>query len=98
MSDVRALFLATGCLSEAGLDVLMEAPLGRTPPEVASHISMCPSCQARLLAGHKGPGLPPRGATPTAPPLWRAIAIAAAAVLLLVSILLTLRRLTTPIP
>jgi hypothetical protein len=79
---------ARGCLTDGGLDTLSRAPVGKAPAELAVHLAGCPKCQERmLLAGS------PRGPRKTPPPPWRVWIVVGAALFLLISVLLTLRRL-----
>jgi hypothetical protein len=83
---------ARGHLTEAGLSALAAAPPGRGPKELAAHLASCPRCQERMLAG-TGVDLPARRERREPPPPWRIWAVLGAAVLLLLSILMTIRRL-----
>jgi len=82
---------ARGHLTKAGLTALAAAPLGRGPKELATHLASCPGCQERMLAG-ASVGLPARRQRREPPPPWRIWAVLGAAVLLLLSILMTIRR------
>ena len=86
---------APGCRPAAGLAALRSAAPGAAPAEVAAHLAGCARCQRRLLsdgsplalqAGKKQPAKPP--------PLWRIGLVAAAAVLMVLSVLVTLRWLS----
>lgn len=83
-----ALLDARGCLTDAGLDTLARAPVGQAPAELASHLAACLKCQERLLL--RGA---PRGPKKTPPPPWRVWVVVGAAIFLLISVLVTLRRL-----
>jgi hypothetical protein len=79
---------ARGCLTDAGLETLLRAPVGQAPPELAAHLASCIRCQERLLL--RGA---PRGPRKTPPPPWRVWVVVGAAILMLISVLVTLRRL-----
>jgi len=79
---------ARGCLTDAGLDTLSRAPVGKAPAELAAHLAACPKCQERMLLRGS-----PRGPKKTAPPAWRVWIVVGAALFLLISVLVTLRRL-----
>ncbi len=79
---------ARGCLTDAGLDTLSRAPVGRAPAELAAHLAACQNCQERMLLRGS-----PRGPQKTAPPVWRVWVVVGAALFLLISVLMTLRRL-----
>lgn len=59
---------ARGCLTEAGLRALAQAPAGQAPPELAAHVAACTRCQRRGLglpearAGTRPPPSPARSA------------------------------------
>jgi hypothetical protein len=68
MSDT--LLDSTGHLSAAGLLAFQNAPAGKAPAEVATHIAGCARCQERLLVdGSPGPrpkpGRKPMGLAPS---------------------------------
>ena len=77
-----------GCLTDAGLDTVIRAPVGRAPAERAAHLASCVRCQERLLLRGS-----PRGPRREPPPVWRIWVVVAAAGFLLLSVLVTLRRL-----
>jgi hypothetical protein len=77
-----------GCLTDAGFETLARAPLGQAPAALAAHLSGCVKCQERLLL--RGA---PRGPRRAPPPPWRVWVVVGAAVFLLLSVLVTLRRL-----
>lgn len=89
---MSALTDAKGCLTDAGVAAVQNAPAGRAPAELAAHLSGCALCQDRLLAGGRAALLARKKKEP--PPPWRLAAIVVAALLLVLSILLTLRRLS----
>ncbi len=76
-----------GCLTDEGLDSVARAPVGQAPAELAAHLASCARCQERML--FRGT---PRGPRKTAPPRWRVWVVVGAAILLLLSVLVTLRR------
>src|SRR5687767_3381963 len=94
--DGSALLDSHGCLTSSGLEALKGAPPGQAPPGLAAHLAQCARCQRRLLS-LGGPGAlhagKPRQTAP--PPLWRTLVVVMAALLLLASVLVTLRWLTT---
>jgi hypothetical protein len=81
-------FDARGCLTPAGLARLAAAPPGRAPEALASHLATCGRCQDRMLAR-----LRPAGERRVArrPPLWRALVVVVA-LIVLVLVALTLAR------
>ena len=76
---------ARGCLTDPGFAALDAAPPGLGPPELAAHLVACSRCQRRYLArgGEQGGGIRAVPGTATRPPLWRALLIAAAGLVLL---------------
>jgi hypothetical protein len=87
---VTALRDARGCLSEAGLRALEQAPLGRGPAELVGHVGTCKGCQERLLLRASGSAGPRVRREP--PPLWRTfLALAATLLLALVALAVALR-------
>ncbi len=76
------------CLTDGGLETLLRAPVGKAPAELAGHLAGCPTCQERLLLRGS-----PRGPRKTPPPPWRVWIVVGAALFLLISVLITLRRL-----
>lgn len=80
---------ARGCLTDADLNALARAQVGQAPPELAAHLAACAKCQERLLL--RGA---PRGPKKTPPPPWRVWVVVGAAIFLLISVLVTLRRLS----
>ena len=92
MQDTAALFERQGCLNAAGLEAVRGAAPGRAPEAAASHRAGCSRCQRRLLTDGAPGALysgKPRPTTP--PPLWRTGAVVAAAVILLICALATVR-------
>jgi len=87
-----SLFDAKGCLTDSGVATLARAPVGNTPPDLAAHVASCGRCQERLLLS--GEGARERRERKEAPPAWRVWVVMGAAVLLLLSILVTIRRLS----
>jgi hypothetical protein len=79
---------ARGCLSDADLDALQRAPVGRAPGELAGHLAQCAKCQERMLLRGS-----PRGPRREPPPPWRMWVVVAAAILMLLCVLVTVRRL-----
>ena len=81
-----------GCLSAAGIAAVRNAAPGRAPDEAARHLAHCARCQRQVLTDG-GPGSlysgKPRPTQP--PPVWRTAVVALGAVLLLLSILATIR-------
>lgn len=81
-----------GCLTEAGFLALESAPVGKAPPELASHLAGCDRCQQRMLLRGE-----PRGPKRERPPLGRGLLIAGVLLLVLLGALvaafLTARRL-----
>jgi hypothetical protein len=92
---VTALLDARGCLTDAGFAALDAAPPGLGPAELAAHLAGCGRCQRRYLArgGEKGAGIRAVPGTATRPPLWRTVAVALAALLLLLSAVAAMRML-----
>lgn len=78
---------ARGCLTDAGLDALERAPVGEGPPELVSHLSSCGRCQDRML--QRSTGEPPRGRKIEPPPAWRTWVVLVAAVLMVLTALIT---------
>jgi hypothetical protein len=93
--DDTALFDTHGCLNSAGLESLRNAAPGHAPAAAASHVAACARCQRRLLTDGDPAALHAGKPRPTSPPpLWRTGAVVAAAVLLLLCALATVRFLT----
>ena len=88
---MAALRDAQGCLTQEGFELLAGSPPGRAPSELASHVAGCTRCQDRMLAGARAELRAKKRVTP--PPPWRIWAVLAAALLLLISILASLRQL-----
>jgi hypothetical protein len=82
-----------GHLTAAGLAAIATAPVGKGPTDLAAHVASCSRCQERMLAGAMGGASGPRERREP-PPAWRIWAVLAAALLLLLSILVTLRKLS----
>jgi hypothetical protein len=76
---------ARGCLTEAGLDTVESAPLGRAPAELSAHVASCPRCQERLLLRSAGASV--RSAARKPPPPWRIVVLLAALLLAAVGLL-----------
>ena len=81
-----------GHLTPAGLAAIAAAPVGKGPADLAAHLASCPRCQERLLAGAMGEA-PGRRERREPPPAWRIWAVLGAALVLLLSILITIRSL-----
>jgi hypothetical protein len=81
-----------GHLTAAGLAALAAAPVGKGPADLAAHLASCGRCQERMLAGARGEA-PARRERREPPPAWRIWAVLGAALLLLLSILMTIRSL-----
>lgn len=95
MDAPQSLLDTHGCLNAAGFEAMRNAVPGSAPAEAARHLAGCARCQRRLLTGGAPGALysgKPRPTTP--PPVWRTAVVALGAVLLLLSILATLRWLT----
>ena len=88
---LSALRDARGCLTQEGFDLLAGSAPGKAPAELASHVAGCVRCQDRMLAGARAELRARERASP--PPPWRIWAVLGAVLLLLISILVTLRRL-----
>jgi hypothetical protein len=87
---VTALRDARGCLSEAGLQALERAPLGRGPEELVAHLGGCAACQERVLRRASGASGPRVRRAP--PPIWRTLLASGGVVLLaLVALIFALR-------
>ena len=86
---------ARGCLTEAGLEALDDAPPGRGPAELAAHLAGCGRCQRRFLArgGADYGGIRAVPGPATRPPLWRTVLVAVAALLMLFSAIVGMRML-----
>jgi hypothetical protein len=82
-----------GCLTPAGLLAVQSAPVGKAPAELAGHVAACARCQERLLAGGILAALTRTKKDP--PPRWRIAVVLVAVILLVLSILFTLGRLTS---
>ena len=81
-----------GHLTAGGLAAIASAPVGKGPADLAAHLASCPRCQERMLAGATG-AAPGRRERREPPPAWRIWAVLGAALLLLLSILVTIRSL-----
>ena len=81
-----------GCLTPAGLFAVQSAPLGRAPSELAEHVASCARCQERLLAGGILAAATRTKKDP--PPRWRVAVVLLAVILLVLSLLFTLGRLS----
>jgi uncharacterized paraquat-inducible protein A len=81
-----------GCLTPAGLLAVQSAPVGRAPAELAGHVASCARCQERLLAGGILAAVTRTKKEP--PPRWRVAIVLAAIILLVLSLLFTLGRLS----
>jgi hypothetical protein len=64
-----------GCLTPAGLAALAQAPPGRAPEALATHLASCASCQDRMLARLRPPG---ERRVVSRPPLWRTVIVVVA--------------------
>ncbi|HET7292639.1 MAG TPA: hypothetical protein VFM88_09450 [Vicinamibacteria bacterium] len=82
-----------GCLTPAGLLAVQSAPVGKAPQELASHVASCPRCQEKLLAGGIL-ALATRKEKKDPPPPWRIVLVLVAIVLLVLSLMFTLGRLS----
>jgi hypothetical protein len=82
-----------GHLTAAGLAVIAAAPVGRGPADLAAHLASCSRCQERMLASAMGLA-PGRRERREPPPAWRIWAVLGAALLLLLSILMAIRKLS----
>lgn len=81
---------ANGCLTNAGLRAVAEAPPGGAPPGLAAHLAGCAKCQRRLLRGDRGVAAAP---VPRRPPSPLRLALLLAALLLVFVALLWTTRL-----
>lgn len=81
-----------GHLTPAGLAALATVQPGKGPKELATHVAACIQCQERMLTGAAA-GAPVRRERRPPPPLWRLWVVLGAGLLLLLSILVTIRRL-----
>ncbi len=81
-----------GCLTPAGLLAVQTAPVGKAPQELAGHLASCPRCTERLLAGGIVELLTRKKKEP--PPPWRIVLVLVAIVLLVLSLMFTLGRLS----
>jgi len=88
---MNALLDARGCLTAAGFAAVAAAPVGKVPPELASHLAACGRCQQRLLAGGVERAARPRK---PAPSLGRMFLVLGLVVLAILGFLLSLRWLT----
>jgi hypothetical protein len=95
---LTALLDGRGCLTEAGFVALDAAPPGRGPADAAAHLGGCARCQRRFLArgGKESAGISATPGHKVAPPLWRAVALLAALLGLLVFMTVIVRRLAAP--
>lgn len=79
----RALQDARGCLTQAGLELLRVGDPGKAPQALALHLAGCARCQDRMLAADAGVAQAPGRAQRRAPPpLWRALLLFGAGLLL----------------
>ena len=78
-----------GCLTEAGLQAIEQAPVGTLPPELAAHLAGCPRCQTRALA--RGRAAPRARTAARTASLWRTLAAGTALVVVMVAALTILR-------
>lgn len=85
MAEARSLQDARGCLTPAGVAALRDAPPGRGPAGLATHVASCPRCQDRLLKAD--PGLGDRRARRQAPPRWRVFALLALGLIVAAAVL-----------
>ena len=87
-SQERPLLDAHGCLTPAGLAVVVRAPVGGVPPELAQHVAGCSRCQQAVLAGSVF-ALPRERRS--APPLWRTIMVLGVMLLAVLSLFVLLQ-------
>ena len=87
----QSLIDGRGCLTEAGLAALRNAPPGRAAPELASHVASCPRCQERVLAIDAP--LHARGKKTAAPSLGRTLLLMGVILVVIVLALATMRHL-----
>lgn len=85
---MNALLDARGCLTAAGFAAVAAAPVGKVPPELATHLATCARCQQRLLAGGVDPASRPRK---QAPSLGRMFLVLGLVVVSILAFLLSLR-------
>lgn len=83
---------ARGCLTEAGIDALAGAP-GLGPADLVAHLGRCARCQERVLARSAGHQAGAPRVRKQAPPLWRTLVVALAALLMLAAALFVTYRL-----
>jgi hypothetical protein len=88
------LFDAQGCLTEAAIQLLLHAPPGRAPGDLAAHLAGCARCQDRLLAASV-PG-PKRGAPRPAPSLRRMLILVSLILLSMLLFFVSLQRFFVP--
>jgi hypothetical protein len=88
----RALVDPRGCLTPAGLQALVRAPVGRGPAELAAHLASCARCQERMLALAAGPRPAPSAASGRKPRLWLGILLVLALLILAVTALILAGR------
>jgi hypothetical protein len=81
-----------GCLTPAGLLAVQRAPVGQAPAELADHVASCARCQERLLAGGILAAVTRTKKPP--PPRWRIAVVLMAVILLVLSLIFTLGRLS----
>jgi hypothetical protein len=89
-----------GHLTPLGVSAFRDAPAGRAPQEVASHIAGCAACQDQLLVtGAPGPR-PQPGSKPraVAPSPARTIILVLITLGVIAAALLSLKQLVTPPP
>ncbi len=89
---MKALRDDKGCLTPAGILAVQSAALGKAPAELAGHVASCARCQERLLAGGIVALVTRKRKDP--PPRWRVAVVLAAVILLVLSLLFTLGRLS----
>jgi hypothetical protein len=82
-----------GCLTEAGVAALDNAPPGQGPADAAAHLAGCGRCQRRFLArgGKEVAGISATPRNVVAPPLWRTVAVVVAVLVLVVTAVLGAR-------
>jgi hypothetical protein len=80
-----------GCITQAGLDALREAPVGQAPNDLAEHVAGCKNCQYRMLSGGRPRSV--AGTKPRGPLLWRVVLFAIVGLALALMTLLTMRSL-----
>ena len=86
---------ASGCLTPAGIAAVRAAPPGEAPEPLARHLSACPRCQERALAGGVPRG-PRRTSRPALPSPGRLLVLLLALLAAMAAFFITLRQLTGP--